>query len=90
MEYVILGTVPQSIKGVIKTYLKAYLLLPIVLLVPTFILMLFYKWTFPRVVHVDQMSVLHKTAMIATIGSIIIYWGIVTSRILDRSSGRIN
>lgn len=80
------GKVPMEAYGVIRTYLKAYLLVPAVLMGPPAALIagLIAVIDF---LPIDPRGVAIPTALAITC---LIYWGIVLSLILERSHGKRN
>jgi hypothetical protein len=70
--------------GIARTYVKAYLLVPLVLLVPPVVLFFIYSLAL-RFLHLDPHS---RWIPVAITMLCLIYWGVVLSLILERSFGR--
>jgi hypothetical protein len=85
VQYQVFNVVPMSYYGVARTYAKAYLLLPIVLLAPLLLAGLILKLLYPQRLTAGQMTTLEISAVVIAYGSVLLFWGIVVSRILDRA-----
>jgi hypothetical protein len=82
--FYILGRVPMDARGIARTYMKAYLLLPLVLLAAPVVLFFIYSLAL-RFLHWDPHS---RWIPVAITVPCLIYWGVVLSLILERSFGR--
>jgi len=83
MQYESLGSVPLEIAGVLRTYAKAYLFLPFILLAPPIAGVAAFLYLF-------KASLPLKEPTWPALGgvAILVYWAVVVSLILDRAFGR--
>jgi hypothetical protein len=82
--YYIYGRVPMRAYGIARTYLKAYLLVPVILVVPPAILFLGAMQAL-KYLNLDFHGPWPAGVICVTC---LVYWGVALSLILDRSHGR--
>jgi len=85
-EYEVYSQVRMEAYRILRTYLKAYFLMPFILIAPLvflFVAAMILDWA-----QNGEPSEKSKVILICTVMfGVLIYWGIVTSSILDRARG---
>jgi hypothetical protein len=82
------GKVPMDFLGVLVTYVKAYLLMPIVLFAPAAAVMfLVFGLALPDRPDARTFTSSQTALIVGATLMILLYWGIVTAWILDRCRG---
>ena len=84
-HFELLGHVPLSIGSVLKTYFKAYVVVPVILIAPV-LLIRCIKSVAPELIEEFEVKIVSLMNLSPALA--LFYWPIVISWILDRAKGR--